>query len=85
MADLKGEKVAVKIINMNTVESVVPEKFMQKIRHPNLVEIMSVKENIDTANVSGRDSSLTLSWDSLSSGSFTEMAKSLPSRFLIFN
>ena len=82
VADLNGHSVAVKIVS-TCIDRVteIPEVFISGITHPNLVQIIAVRENIDTSNVSGRENSfLSLSWDSVSSGSFSELAKGIPSK-----
>lgn len=82
MADLKGRPVAVKIVNTSLAKAVrVPEMAISKIRHRNVLDIMAVKHNVDQQRISGREGSgLSLCWDSFSSGSFSELAKGIPSK-----
>lgn len=83
VADLNGQQVAVKIVNSNySTEKEVPETSISKISHHNLLQILAVRQNVDSSHISEYEdeSRLSLSWDSFSSGSFTELAKGIPSK-----
>lgn len=86
LADLKGHPVAVKIVSSCVSEDAwIPEEFISKIRHPNILRVMAVKQNLRLQCISQRRSSdVSLCWDSVSSGSFSgsfsELAMGIPSK-----